>query len=330
MYIFPLTPIRLVQDSSGQPLLTLPEAVAYAKTLERPIWTDCLPRTWRSTKIDSDMSNVDDRTVAGFGLEWSTYDQSQLSPEELQKHFASYFRIFPWESLPQNAHGFDLGCGSGRWAKMVAPRVGQLHCIDASEGALTVARKNLASLPNCTLHLANVDQIPLPDESMDFGYSLGVLHHVPDPYKAMRSCVRKLRLGAPFLVYLYYAFDNQPPWYRAMWRASDAVRKLIVCLPNRSKIAVTKGIAAGVYWPLARVARLLETAGAQIESFPLSSYRNTSFYTMKTDSLDRFGTRLEHRFSKIEVREMMVQAGLSDIRFSDTRPYWCALGTRAS
>ena len=38
-------------------------------------------------------------------------------------------------------------------------------------------------------------------------------------------------------------------------------------------------------------------------NFPLSDYKNKSFYTMRTDALDRFGTKLEKRFSKKENRE---------------------------
>ena len=76
--------------------------------------------------------------------------------------------------------GFDAGCGSGRWAALVAPRVGHLHCVDASSDALSVARRKLAGLSNVSFHDAPVDAMPLPDSSMDFGYSLGVLHHIPD------------------------------------------------------------------------------------------------------------------------------------------------------
>jgi hypothetical protein len=50
---------------------------------------------------------------------------------------------------------------------------------------------------------------------------------------------------------------------------------------------------------------------------------------MKTDALDRFGTRLEHRFTKDEIREMMERCGLTRIRFSETRPYWVAVGIKA-
>jgi methylase of polypeptide subunit release factors len=88
-------------------------------------------------------TNADQAVVDGFGDEWSRFDQSQLGQEERERIFADYFAIFPWDSLPAAAIGFDLGCGSGRWASVVAPRVGTLNCIDASESALAVAQRML-------------------------------------------------------------------------------------------------------------------------------------------------------------------------------------------
>jgi hypothetical protein len=71
-----------------------------------------------------------------------------------------------------------------------------------------------------------------------------------------------------------------------------------------------------------------EKAGMNIAHFPLSAYRKLSFYTMRTDALDRFGTRLEQRFTRAEIKEMMERAGLEQIRFSDSGPFWCAVGVR--
>lgn len=160
-------------------------------------------------------TNVDRKTVEGFGDEWTRFDQAALSERERSTIFDMYFSIFPWKRLPANAEGFDLGCGSGRWAQLVAPRVGRLHCIDPSV-ALDVARRNLATLTNCVFHRASVDAIPLQDGSMDFGYSLGVLHHVPDTLAGLKACVQKLKAGAPFLLYIYYAFDNRPWWFQPL------------------------------------------------------------------------------------------------------------------
>jgi hypothetical protein len=97
-------------------------------------------------------------------------------------------------------------------------------------------------------------------------------------------------------------------------------------LPTAVKVPVTTAIAATVYYPLARSARVLEKLGANVGAVPLSYYRARSFYTMRTDALDRFGTRLEQRFTAAQVRAMMEAAGLDGVTFSDRPPYWCAVG----
>lgn len=273
--------------------------------------------------------NVDRRTVEGFGKEWAAFDQTHFTGEEYQRVFDSYFSLFPFDELPANAEGFDLGCGSGRWAAGFAPRVGRLHCIDPAREALAVARRRLAEVANVDFHLASADRIPLADDSQDFGYSLGVLHHIPDTARALADCVRKLKPGAPFLVYLYYSFDNRPAWFRATWRVSDSARKVISRAPFAVRKTVTTMIAALVYWPLARSALLVESLGRDPSNIPLSAYRHLSFYTMRTDALDRFGTRLEQRFSRKQIEQMMLGAGLTDIRFRDGVPYWVACGRRS-
>lgn len=271
------------------------------------------------------MANIDPRVVESFGQEWQRFDHAETADTEQRKIFESYFGDFPWHELPPGAIGFDLGCGSGRWAAFIAPRVGTLHCIDPSAAALSVAREKLADLKNCEFHLAGVDAIPLEDDSADFGYSLGVLHHVPDTTAGLEQCVRKLKPGAPFLLYLYYAFDNRPWWFKRVWQVSNLGRMIISHLPFRLRSLCCELIAAVVYWPLARFARVCEKLGAPVASLPLSAYRDRSFYQMRNDSLDRFGTPLERRFTKAEMLQMMQRCGLERISFRDF-PCWCATG----
>lgn len=270
-------------------------------------------------------NNLDDATVDSFGDEWSRFDQTGLSEQEASKIFDDYFAIFPWSSLGSEATGFDMGCGSGRWARLVAPRVGHLHCIDPSS-ALETARKALSNEPNVSFHSASVDKCALPADSQDFGYSLGVLHHVPDTAAALCSCVDMLKQGAPFLVYLYYAFDGRPMVFRLAWRISDFLRRAIWRLPSSAKHAVTDVLALLVYFPLARISLVVDKLGMNVDNIPLSYYRALSFYTMRTDSRDRFGTPLERRFTKAEILNMMTAAGLRDVHFSEGAPYWCAVG----
>lgn len=158
---------------------------------------------------------------------------------------------------------------------------------------------------------------------------LGVLHRVPDTAEGIRTCISKLKLGSPFLLHIYYAFENCPFWFRALWKITDLLRSAISRSPDPVRYGSSQSIAAAIYLPLARGWRLLESIGLDVSRFPLSFYRNRSFYTMRTDALDRFGTRLERRFTAREIEQMMRDAGLDRIKFSDSPPFWCAVGYRA-
>ena len=113
------------------------------------------------------MSNIDPKTVSSFGDEWVRSDQEALSDAEHAFLFDTYFHIFPWDSLSEESEGFDMGCGSGRWALMVAPKVANLACIDPSPEALSVARTKLAHFPNKVFVNAGVSDQPLPPNSQD-------------------------------------------------------------------------------------------------------------------------------------------------------------------
>jgi SAM-dependent methyltransferase len=274
---------------------------------------------------------LDRATVEGFGREWAAFDQSALADDELRRMFDAYFAIFPWPSLPPDAAGVDIGCGSGRWARFVAPRVGHVTCLDASEEAVAVARRALAGTPNVDVRVGVAGALAFPAHTFDFGYAIGVLHHIPDVERALRDCVRVLKPGAPLLVYLYYALDGRPRWYRCAWRASDRLRCRLCRRSFRTRSRVSSCVAALVYWPLARVARAVSRVSPRrAERLPLALYRDKPFYVMRNDALDRLGTAVEHRFARAELERMLERAGLHDIAFSPRPPYWVAVGRAAA
>ena len=275
------------------------------------------------------MHNIDNSTVNSFGDEWGRFDQSSLDSSEAYRRFQEYFSVFPWDLVSSESTGFDMGCGSGRWSQYLAPKVGQLHCIDPSIDALEVARTNLHSHANVSFHLASVDNPPLRLSSQDFGVSLGVLHHVPDTESAINSCVSLLKPGAPLLLYLYYSFDNRPFWFRYIWKISDCIRLVVYRLPSSIKNLVCDFFALSIYMPLILLSRLFEKLGFDVTNLPLSYYRHCSFYSIRTDSRDRFGTPLEHRFSRKEITEMCHRCGLKNVIFSSSAPYWCLVGIKA-
>jgi len=271
------------------------------------------------------MNNFDKKTIKSFGDEWSHFDQSGMTNKESYKIFKSYFSIFPWNKLSKSSEGFDMGCGTGRWAKFLAPKVMFLHCIDPSI-AIKVAQKKLKKFKNIKFHQKSLDKSGLKENSQDFGYSLGVLHHVPDTSSAIKSCVKLLKPGAPFLLYIYYSFDNRPSWFKFLWVISNYIRLLISLLPEFLKFLICDLIALLIYYPLARLSLTIKNIGYNPKDFPLYAYRNRSFYVMRTDARDRFGTPLEKRFSRKEIYKMMKDAGLEKIKFKNSIPFWTAIG----
>ena len=270
--------------------------------------------------IIKNMNNIDENTVSSFGNEWERFDQRDMSVDESKKIFDNYFSIFPWSNIASKVEGFDVGCGSGRWASFVAPRVGHLNCIDPSS-AIDVAKEALSNFNNVTFIHGSVSDNQLQKDSQDFGYSLGVLHHVPDTQAAVKSCVELLKPVDPLLLYLYYAFDNRPFFYKAIWKVSNIFRSIISKLPLKIRNICTDIIFVLVYVPLSFTSKVVEKLGFSPNNIPLSWYRNSSFYTMRTDSRDRFGTPLEKRFTRNEIKKMMIASGLKDIHFSDKTPF---------
>ena len=157
----------------------------------------------------------------------------------------------------------------------------------------------------------------------------GLLHHVPDTETAIAAIADKLKPNAPFLVYLYYALDNRPIWYRLIWRITDVARFVVSRLPHPLRLVISQILAALVYWPLARVARFASRRGRSASALPLSYYADKSFYVMRTDAYDRFCTRLEKRFRRSEIEHMLTRAGFKNVTFSSKQPFWCAVGIKS-
>jgi SAM-dependent methyltransferase len=273
---------------------------------------------------DHNKNKLEEKVIKDFGNEWNEFNQSGLKTEELESNFLQYFNIFPLNELDLSKTGFDLGCGSGRWAKLIAPKVKTLNCIDPSQKALEVAKLNLQNFNNINFIAKQISEIEINSNTQDFGYCLGVLHHTNQLNIGLKFCNRVLKKNSPFLIYLYYDLENRPLYYKLLWKFSNFLRKIISLLPFKFKKIITDVIAILVYFPCARISLLFNLMGFNVFNIPLSDYKNKSLYTMRTDALDRFGTKLERRFSKKDIKELLLNNGFKEVVFSSNMPYWVA------
>lgn len=266
--------------------------------------------------------NLDKETVKSFGEEWIKF--SSFDKAEIEKMGNEYFDVLRFSSVNKDSYVLDVGCGTGRWSCYLSPKVKFIEAIDPSDAVFSAASLT-ADKSNIRVTKAGVDNIPFPDESFDFVFSLGVLHHIPDTTGAIKKIYEKIRPGGYFLVYLYYNLDNRGAVYKTLFKLSNGIRKIISNFPKALKQVMAEIISFTIYLPfvfLARVCKSLFPRQEWYKKVPLSYYHNKSLTVIRNDALDRFGTPLEKRFSRIEIEKMLTNAGFSDIVFSEKTPFW--------
>jgi SAM-dependent methyltransferase len=267
-------------------------------------------------------NNIDIETVESFGEEWSTFHT--FNEQEIFHAGENYFDIVPANLLNKSAQVLDVGCGTGRWSYYVADKVNFIECIDPSKAVLAAANL-LKSKSNIRITQASVDNIPFPDNSFDFVFSLGVLHHVPDTKEAVKKCVQKVKRNGHILLYLYYNLENRGLVFKTLFHLSNSMRWGVSKLPGILKIAVCNVFAVCFYLPFVVLAKFLlavRVSESIVSKIPLSWYADKSFHIIRNDSLDRFGTPLEQRFSRQEITDMLEHAGCINIVFADNAPFW--------
>ncbi len=270
--------------------------------------------------------NRDDRVISHFGGEWKKFnylDEERLS--EIQNQFDAYLTPLSEDVKSRNDLVVgDFGAGSGRWAHFFLKLSSDLWLVEPGVESFSVLQERFAQERGVHLLNQTVSENEIPPESLDLSVSLGVLHHIPDTLEGIKAIYEKTKPGGYFLCYLYYAMENKPKAYRMLWKFSNSLRTAISSLPYLFRRLVCEVIALVVYFPLARLSKFAEKVGVSSRNIPLHHYKDMSFYVMRNDAYDRFGTSLEQRFTKTEISELISKSGfdISTLRFSDVEPFW--------
>ena len=246
------------------------------------------------------------RTAESFAYEWEHF--GRLRPE-WERNFREYLRPHQPESL-RGRLVLDVGAGSGRHS-YEANRLGaKVVAVDVGD-AIHVARRNLPA--EVATVQADAEELPFVDAAFDVVMAIGVLHHLPDPQRALNALARLVRPGGYVHIYVYWIPASA--WHRSLLRLVTAARRATTRMPRRLLRALSYPIAAtlfGIFVIPYRITRREPSLHRVAEALPLKAYADYPFGVCVNDQFDRFSAPLEWRFTADEVQAMLEAAGFVD------------------
>lgn len=272
------------------------------------------------------MDRLSKKVIDEFGDEWNAYDQKLLPREEQIGQFQRYFNTKHFQECvaKKQLTVLDFGAGSGRWLEIMLQFFDTKKVVAVEpSSAVDVLIDKFSSNEKFEVQKLAFEDFPnqrVPDSSFDVVCCFGVLHHTQDIKGNFKKLANLAKSDGVIFCYIYYDLEFRPFWFKFIWMVTDVFRRAIARLPKALKFFVCDLIAFLIYFPLVSVGKKLPSHMSR--NFPLSHYFDRSFYSMRTDARDRFGTRVEKRMSKRDISDMCHELGLVDVQFSDTHPYW--------
>lgn len=263
-------------------------------------------------------------TAKSFGFEWQRFPEmyeewDQLFLAYMQPHGPEFFR---------GKKVLDAGCGNGRFAHYAAKYGAEVWAIDLGS-AVEVARRNTATAGQVQVVQADLYCPPFAHESFDFIYSIGVLHHLPDPEAAFQNLLRFLKPGGEIQIYLYWKPEGQPI-KRALLAGVDGVRQITTRLPHAvvHSLAFPAAVVAfgGFVWPY-QILKRVPGLRALAEKIPMKQYAEFPFRVCVNDQLDRLSAPIENRYTREEVAAWLERAGLKETQINPAFG-WVASGRK--
>lgn len=253
-------------------------------------------------------------TQRQFGFQWTTFHE--ISCDFWQNFFTSLGPVEP--DFFRGKWGLDAGCGFGRHLLQAVRCGARMVGIDYSR-AIESSLQNTRLEPNIALVQADIENLPFPSDCFDFAYSIGVLHHLPDPLRGFISLVRHVKPGGAIIVWCY---SSRRKWTN---RLLTAIRFFSTRLPLQMLRWITV-IVAWLEWvfvltpyrllPRGRVKELISRHWPR-----LRVYEPYPFQVICADWFDRLAAPVRFYFSAADMEEWCRKAGLEKVRVTSTGLY---------
>jgi SAM-dependent methyltransferase len=251
-----------------------------------------------------------------FGYQWNRWPRVQFDSENsgrpMQGHTGRMFERISGQDRLAGQLILDIGCGPGRFIETARSMGATVIGIDYSS-AVEAARENFKHDPDVVICQADALHLPLPAGSVDGAYSIGVLHHTPDPCQGVEEAARVVRAGGWFALSVYgkggyYDFPTVQAWrrvFQALWPIAGHYPPLLYAYATAYALR-----------PLARIPLIGPLLGKALRlPFPYVNLPDVHWSLL--DTFDSVTPSYQSAHRVFEVFQWLKSAGMEDIEPSD-------------
>lgn len=230
--------------------------------------------------------------AASFGRQWNRYDVARDDEDEAT--FLVKTGIAP--AALAGLLVLDAGCGGGRYARLAGRHGAKVVGVDLST-AVEKAAELCADLPDVSIVQGDLLDLPLAERQFDLAFSIGVMHHSPDPRRAFAQVAARVKPGGRLAVWLYR--KNSPP---QEW-INSALRAATTRLPAR--VLEPGCVALGVLGGIPVLNRTLNK---------VANFSNHPDWTLRVcDSFDWYAPRYQSHHTVAELQGWFTEEGFGDL-----------------
>ncbi len=240
--------------------------------------------------------SLDKGSTDRFAYEWSTY--TEIIPD-YEEQFLKW--VYPLQATDfQDRDILDAGCGIGRnsyWPLRYGAR--SATAFDYDTRTVEVARQNLSSYPNAKVTYQSIYDIDYANQ-FDISFSIGVIHHLEFPRKAIEALVKATKPGGKILIWVYGYETNE-------WIVNyiNPLRRLTSKLPIEFTHALSNIFAALLYLRL----RLIPSKHAYMQQ--ISKFK---FWHLRSIVFDQLLPHIAHYWTSQEALSLFDGLDISDIQ----------------
>ena len=259
-----------------------------------------------------------EKTLRSFSYQWNTFGEIY---GEYREHWRDFLPTTLKSDYFKGKLGLDAGCGFGRHIRMAAEAGAEMVGFDLSE-AVRAAHTNTQHLKNVHIVQGDIYNAPFRAGTFDFIYSIGVLHHLPDPESGFESLSRLLAEHQEIFIWCY---DDAKPHKNA---AYEIVRKWSTRLSFKSLYVLTFLAARGINLIFNYPAILLRNLGVGLKKVPYDYYCKYPARVLHADLFDVFSVPSTRYYDLYELENWFVKQQLRIFESRHSVSGWTLHGAR--